>query len=221
MLKLKEILKVFLSRLFIYIMKRFCLTNFFFKQDFKLIHYYFFMFFKAFLVFILLSTSAFAKFAVVDIKKIEDKALVAKSLKEQLTKASEELESDVNSAREKMEQKVTELQKIVSTLSPDAVEKKKAELQKEFISVESSLQQRDSELQEARMKALEEINDKIKQIAEKIAKEKKLEMVFASNVLIYHSPENDITNDVISILDKEMTSIKFLPQSSKSKSKKK
>jgi outer membrane protein len=156
---------------------------------------------------LLFTSSAFAKFAVVDIKKIEDEAIVAKSLKEQLSKAGESLEVDINTAREKIEKKVADLQKIAPTLSPDATEKRKAELQKEFISIESELQTKENQIQEARMKALEEINDKIKSISEKIAKEKSFEMVFASNVLIYYSQESDITKDVISALNKEMKSV--------------
>jgi Skp family chaperone for outer membrane proteins len=179
----------------------------------------FFMVFRFLFIFSLFFGSVFAKFAVVNIKKIEDESTVAKFLKEELQKASKSLDEDISIAREKMEKKVAELQKIAPTLSPDAVEKRKSDLQKEFVGIESELQEKESAMQEARMLALEEMNAKIKQIAEKIAKEKSFEAVFPDNVMIYYSLENDITKDIIQILNKEMKTVNFNVKKSTNKKK--
>ena len=169
------------------------------------------MFLRLILVLAFFTSSVYAKFAVIDMKRIEEESLVAKDLKEKMMKASKELENTVQTSKEKIEKKVADLQKIASTLSPENVEKKRNELQKEFMSIEASIQQKDAELQEKRIAALEEINSKIKEVSAKIAKQKSIEIIFTNTLVVYYDEktEVDITKDVISMLNKELKKSSF------------
>lgn len=177
--------------------------------------------FRFILAFLLIAYNfAFAKFAIVDIKQIEDEAVVTKNLKNQIAKAGEVLEKEVTDARAEMEKKVADLQKAASTLSSEAVEKRKGDLQKEFMAIEGSLQEHDAAIQEARTKALETINQKVKDIAKKIAEKRDYEAVFASTFIIYYPSALDITKDVINELNSEMKTVAFEVKAKKSSKKK-
>lgn len=176
--------------------------------------------FPLFLLGFLMFNSVFAKIAVVDIKQIEEDAIVTKNLKSQIMKAAEELEKEVTTARADMEKKVSDLQKAASTLSAEAVEKRRNELQKEFLAVEGKLQEHDASIQEARMKALETINQKVKDIAKKLAEKREYEAVFASTFMIYYPSAIDITKDVINELNSEMKTVPFEVKQKKSTKKK-
>ena len=171
------------------------------------------MLFRLITLLIFFINSAYAKIAVIDMRKIEDESLVAKDLKEKIIKASKELENTVQVAKNKIDMKVADLQKIAPTISPESVEKKRNEIQKEFLSIESSIQQRDAELQEKRISALEEINDKIKLVSAKIAKQKNIDLVLVNTLIVYYndSGDIDITKDVITELNKEIKKSSFNP----------
>lgn len=158
----------------------------------------------------LLGVNAVAgNFAVVDMKQIEDGAHVMKHLKEKILHAGSQLEKSVSSETERMEKKVADLQRISSTLSAEAAEKKRSELQKEFVSVQGSLQEREKEIGEAKMKSLELVNDKVSQIATDIAKKNGYNSVLTAAFLVYYDSSLDITKDVLSVLNKEMKTVTF------------
>jgi outer membrane protein len=169
------------------------------------------MFSRLILLFAIFTSSAFANYAVIDMQKIENQSLVAKDLKTKIEKASILLKEDVDKAKKKIEEEVAKLQKIAPTLTEDSLNTKRNNLQKDFINIESKLQERDEVLQEKRMKALEEINVQIKEISEKIAKQKNINLVLTSAVVIYYEEggKNDITEDVLKELNNKIKKSSF------------
>lgn len=153
--------------------------------------------------------SAFANFAVVDMKQIEDKSVVTQKLKEDVTKLSAKLEKDAEEVKKYIEDKVKKLEASASTLSREKIEKERNDLEKEIVELQTIFREREVMIEDAKINALEEINNKIKDIAKDIGEKKSFTIVLPSNLTVYFTPSADITNEVLNELNSKMKSVKF------------
>lgn len=160
-------------------------------------------------LFLFAFSSVFANFGVVDMKQIEEKSIVTKKLKDDVGKISATLEKDAEEVKKYIEAKVKKLEASASTLSREKIEKEKSDLEKEVMELQTIFREREIALEDAKMKALDEINEQIKSIAKDIADKKNFSAVLPSNLMIYYNSSAEITTDVLNELNSKMKSVKF------------
>ena len=153
--------------------------------------------------------SALADFGVVDMKQIEEKSAVTKKLKEDVTKINAKMEKDAEEIKKYVEGRVKKLETAASTLSREKIEKERGDLEKEVMELQTIFREREIAVEEAKIKALDEINEQIKAISKSLAEKKNFTVVLPSNLTVYYNASSDITAEVLTELNNKVKSVKF------------
>jgi outer membrane protein len=151
--------------------------------------------------------SADFKLAYVDVQKAIEKSTAGKKAKDDMKKEAEKKNKDLEKKKSDVDKMREDIEKKRSVLSEEAFGKRAAELQDEMQKFNQLAQKAQVELQKKESELLQPIVDKMKKVIEKIAKEKGISMVIQSNqnaqIVLYATPESDITDDVVKSFDKE------------------
>jgi outer membrane protein len=126
-------------------------------------------------------------------------------------KAKTELEGDFNKKKKELEKKEADLKKMgedlekkKSVLSEDALNKKQAEFQEEMLKYRDVVGKSQVEIQKKERELTAPILEKMKRTIAKLAKEKGYTMVIEnSQMVLYATPDADLTDEVISAFEKE------------------
>lgn len=161
-----------------------------------------------------MSTSSFAGgFGVIDMNKISEKAKVMKSLNGQKDKLLKNIQTTVDTKRKDFEKREAELKTKSSMLSEDAKKdfmNEVATFQRDVMEYDKTTASKVSEIEKAYMEALAKIQkDYLDVVVKKIGKEKDLDLVFNSQAAVVINKDLDITDAVISELDKQISEIEL------------
>ena len=126
-------------------------------------------------------------------------------------KAKTELEGDFNKKKKELEKKEADLKKMgedlekkKSVLSEDALNKKQAEFQEEMMKYRDVVGKSQLEIQKKERELTSPILEKMKKSIAKLAKDKGFTMVIEnSQMVLYATPESDLTDEVIKAFEKE------------------
>ena len=144
-------------------------------------------------------TTVPARVAVIDVQKVLTTSTAGKAAYDRLKK----LQDDRVTKMQKMDEEVKTLGSELQTKKLSLSEEKQAEMAKTITDKQTALQRyaqdADKEVGEARDKALQELDNKIKPIIDQIGKEMGLAAIFNKfeSGLIYASDAIDITESVI------------------------
>lgn len=120
------------------------------------------------------------------------------AMKSQMTKSLEDLEKQITEISAKFND-----QEYLESLNPKAEE----ELKAKFHTLNDELARNQNQfyqlLNQANMRIIQMIQEQIHQASEKIAKEKKLNMVVNKEAVFFYTPTLDITPDVIAEMDRQ------------------
>lgn len=124
------------------------------------------------------------------------------AMKGQMTKSLEELEKQITEISAKFND-----QEYLESLNPKAEE----ELKTKFRALNEELARNQNQyyqlLNQANMRIIQTIQEQINQASEKIAKEKKLNMVVNKEAVFFYTPTLDVTPDVIAQMDKQFEAV--------------
>nr|BFD67428.1 OmpH family outer membrane protein [Bdellovibrio sp. HAGR004] len=145
-----------------------------------------------------------AKIGFVDMQKAIQSTSAGK-------KAKTELESDFNKKKKELEKKEADLKKMgedlekkKSVLSEEALGKKQAEFQEEMLKYRDVVGKSQLEIQKKERELTAPILEKMKKVITKLAKDKGYTLVIEnSQMVLYATPEADLTEDVIKAFEKE------------------
>ncbi|WP_374079443.1 OmpH family outer membrane protein [Bdellovibrio bacteriovorus] len=126
-------------------------------------------------------------------------------------KAKGELETEFNKKKKELEKKEADLKKMgedlekkKSVLSEEALGKKQAEFQEEMLKYRDVVGKSQIEIQKKERELTAPILDKMKKVIAKLAKDKGYTMVIEnSQMVLYATPDADLTQEVISAFEKE------------------
>lgn len=126
-------------------------------------------------------------------------------------KAKTELETEFNKKKKELEKKEADLKKMgedlekkKSVLSEDALNKKQAEFQEEMMKYRDVVGKSQLEIQKKERELTSPILEKMKKSIAKLAKDKGFTMVIEnSQMVLYATPESDLTDEVIKAFEKE------------------
>ena len=165
--------------------------------------------FLPFLLFLLILeiSHAESKIAVIDTSKIAEKSTA-------YVEASKVLEGEMKNYEESAIQigksfsaKVENLEKKKNVMSSKEYNHKKEELTKEEEALQKKFYNQRVKLDKQFNNVNQVFEDHIKKIVNKLAKEKSTTIIFNKALTLYSNDSIDITDDVITILNKELKSI--------------
>lgn len=146
--------------------------------------------------------------AVMDSPMILRESKAGKSVAKQIKTFVEKFQGVVKREEEVLRARQQELRKQSAILEPDVVEQRRLELQKSFNDAQRMVQDRRLSIDKTRQQALEVIKGQILEIIEELQKERGFNLVLDRSSYSWALPELDITNDIISRLDKRLPSVK-------------
>lgn len=144
---------------------------------------------------------------VLDVEKIVKESTAMKDIQNKVGKKQEEYQKEISKEESKLEAEKKAVEGKKSTLSKANSEKQAEAFEKKVESLRSNVERKQNILKKSSLDAMSKINDKIKEIVTKIAKDKGLSVVTPSSQVVYFDAKNDITEEVLKMLNKEITKV--------------
>ncbi len=165
------------------------------------------------------SAEAPVKIGVVDIQKIMAKSLSAKSLQDQLESKKNDFQNEIKKQEEDLQKEDKKLGEQRNVLAKEAFEKKVTEFKQKVAEVQRKVQTRRSEIEHAGNKALAQIQENAVSIIADIAKQKGLSIVVPSSQILYSDSSLNISDEVLSQLDKKLPKVSLVIEKVEGKKK--
>jgi Skp family chaperone for outer membrane proteins len=150
------------------------------------------------------------KIAILNVDKLMRDSLASKSIRDQLEGKRAAFQGDI-AKREKAlrvaDQKMAEQRAV---LSPDAFAERQKEFQKQVADTQRYVQNLKRQMDKGFADAMRKVEKVVAEVAEAVAKEKGMNIVLTRNMVVYAVPTLDITNPVLSRLDKKLPSVKVV-----------
>ncbi|MBT7942042.1 MAG: OmpH family outer membrane protein [Alphaproteobacteria bacterium] len=147
-------------------------------------------------------------FAVLDVQRILRNAKAVKNIREQITAYGTSFEKEIEKERGELRKANQELSRQRTILAPEAFAAKRREFEKRVVEVQRLVQQRQRDLETSRNKAMAVVNKSYVEIIEKLADDQRLAMIIRKTQTAYAAPTLDVTNDVLSRLNKKLPTVK-------------
>ncbi|MDR1826115.1 MAG: OmpH family outer membrane protein [Rickettsiales bacterium] len=149
------------------------------------------------------------KIAVIRMDIIQQKAGVLDNVRKQREQYENELKDSLEKTQKVLEKEKTEIEKSQDVLSREALQKRVVEYQQKVANFQRTVTEKAQAIEVSFQKALVEIQEKhLDGIVGAIIDKKKLTMVFDGRIVRVGpsaAPALDITNDVVSALNKRIT----------------
>ncbi|MCH2546343.1 MAG: OmpH family outer membrane protein [Alphaproteobacteria bacterium] len=161
---------------------------------------------------VLTPVAAFAQEIVtINIQSILRDSAAAKSAKTLIDNKRNQYQGELKTIEDKLRKEDKSLSEKRSILSPEALEQEKRKFAEQVTNAQKDVQDKRERLGEAYNEAVGEIQEAVMKIVGDMAKARGFKIVIPTNNLVYATPELDITQDVLSQLDKDLprVDIKF------------
>ncbi len=146
--------------------------------------------------------------AVVNVQRIMRDATVAASARDQLKAKQTEFKEQISRQETELQKEDQELAKQRTILAQDAFQERVKTFQKKAAETQKDVQAKRQSLSKAYNQALADIQKKVTDIIQDISKDKKLALVIPTSQVLYFEGSLDITDQVLTRLNKEMPSLK-------------
>ena len=147
-------------------------------------------------------------FAVLDVQKILRNAKAVKNIRDQITAYGTNFEKEIEKERNELRKANQDLSRQRTILAPEAFAEKRREFEKRVVEVQRLVQQRQRELEKSRGTAMLLVNKSYIEIIANLAEERNLAMIIRKNQTAYAAPTLDVTNLVLTRLDKKLPTVK-------------
>ncbi len=148
------------------------------------------------------------KIAVVDFKLIQKDASVHKSIREQLSKKSNADNCEIQKERDALRISNQELAQKKTLLSPEAFQEERRKFEQKLIAVQKKVREKNQYIQKSQSKALQVSHSKLRDIILKMAQDNSYTWILRKEQTVIVADKMDITQSVISALNKQLPSIK-------------
>ncbi|MGB0341943.1 MAG: OmpH family outer membrane protein [Parvibaculales bacterium] len=154
---------------------------------------------------------------VFDVDRAIALSKAGKSVAEQLKKQMEDVRAGADKQRETLQGDINKLQEQRSLLAADALKGKVEELQQKELKMRQELQIEVQSVQAGGQRAGQQILKLAEEELASIAKDRKADIVMRRDAVFFASPSIDVTNELISRLDKKLKTVKVTPVKAESK----
>ena len=158
------------------------------------------------------ANAADLRIAVIRMDAIQTQAAVLKDLSAQRAKYEDKLRDELESRQKDLEEEKTEIEESQDVLSRDALQRRIVDYQNRVTELQRDLTERAQSIEVSFQKALNEVQEKhLDPIIEGVIAKKDLSMVIDGRFtrLGQNAANLDITNEVISALDKKVSKVKM------------
>lgn len=145
--------------------------------------------------------------AVVNIQEIMHSSTAAKSVKEQLDAKRKSFQTEMSRKEAELQKEDQALGQQRSLLSPEAFDKKLKEFKAKANGAQKEVQTKGGELDSAVSASLNQIQKAIGEIVDDLAKQRGYTLVETTSQLLYADPKLDITQDVLTRLNKKLPKV--------------
>ncbi len=145
--------------------------------------------------------------AVLDVGVILRDASAVKDIQEQINKYGMKFEAEIEKQREEIRNANQELARQRTILSPDAFAEKRRQFEQRVVEVQQLVQQRQRELDTSRNDAMAKVNDVYAKIVSQMAVDRKLAMILRKDQTAFTSKALDLTEDILSLLNKQLPKV--------------
>lgn len=160
--------------------------------------------------FSLLSSAANAgNIGIIDVDKIMNESLVMRDIQSKIEKKEDEYQKQVQKKRGELESEQKRIEGKKNILSKEAFEKEAESFEKKLDELKTFIDKKQNSLKKSSMEAMSKVNEKVRDIIDEIAKEKKLEVVIAAGQTLYYENNLDITEEVLQKLNKKITKVEM------------
>lgn len=147
--------------------------------------------------------------AVLDVQKILRDSSAVKNIREQVTEYGSTFEIEVEKKRNEIRSANQELTRQRTILSPDAFAEKRRLFEEKVVGVQRLVQQRQRELDASRNKAMAEVNKAYTEIVAQLAAERNLAVILRKIQTVFTIVNMDVTENVLSRLNKKLPTVKI------------
>ena len=162
------------------------------------------------LFFTLFSSTAYSesKIAVLDVVKLLKESKAAISYKDQLNAVAKKYTDDDQKKQKEIQKQEEELLRQKATLTPEAFSDRKNTFEKKVIEFNKNSQSKRKALAKAEKEAVNQIEDEVEKIVQKIIDTENITAVFRKSALILGNTSIDITKKVVDELNKNLSNVK-------------
>jgi outer membrane protein len=150
------------------------------------------------------------RLAVVDFAIIRRQAAAVQSINNQLETRVVAYQNDIEKEEEELKTAQKELDTKRQHLSADAYTAELRQWEKNVSEAQRRFLRRRQDLEKARADAWQQVNQRVDKIIKDIAGERGLDVIVRRDQTVFVTPRLEITNDVLSRLDKELPSVELL-----------
>ncbi|MCH7864093.1 MAG: OmpH family outer membrane protein [Proteobacteria bacterium] len=147
--------------------------------------------------------------AVLDVQKILSDSSAVKNIREQVAEYSSTFENEVEKKRNEIRTANQELTRQRTILSPDAFAEKRRLFEEKVVGVQRLVQQRQRELDASRNKAMADVNKAYTEIVAQLAAERNLAVILRKVQTVFTIGNLDVTQEVLSRLNKQLPTVKI------------
>ena len=151
----------------------------------------------------------FSRIGIVDLQKIFREAAAAKSVLPQMDKVRREFQKEVRQQERALRAKARKLADDRVLLSPEEFANKRRALDEEGRTAQRAVQEKKRRLDRAFNDTKDVILRQIALIADTVAGERKIDLVFEKGVVFLSAKALDLTSEIITRLDKKLPHVKL------------
>lgn len=153
--------------------------------------------------------------AIVDVQRIMQESLAAKSAQKQLEAQRSKFQSEIAKEENGLRQAEQDLAKQRATLpAPDYADREQ-QLRQRFATVETHVQSRRKLLDQSYTDAMNTVRTALLEVVGKVAREHGANLAVVKQQALWTDQPLDITDEVLSRLDREMPKVETVPPSDK------
>ena len=142
---------------------------------------------------------------VVDVQKVLSASLMGKAARSNMDAEVKKAETRLAAQKQEVERLKTDLSKQQAVLSKEALDQKSGSLKKKQRDLELGLADEQDKLKRKNGQEIEKVLVEIRRVLAQIAKDKEYPVIIEKDprLVVYVSPELDLTDKVVAVLDEE------------------
>ena len=145
--------------------------------------------------------------AVIDVQAIYRDSLAMKAVRDQIEVQRKNFQAEIASEENKLRQAGNDLEKQRAVLSTEAYAQKQREMQRRVSEVQTRVQNRRRQLDQAFQGAFNKVQDTLVELVNDIAKEGGYSLVLLKAAVIYNQPTMDVTAKALDRLNKKLPTL--------------
>lgn len=151
--------------------------------------------------------------AIVDVQRILQESLAARSVQQQLEDQRSKFQTEIAAEEAELRKAEQKLAKLRDAPQTEAYAEQEQQLRQRFLTVERHVQARRKALDQAFTDSMSSVRKGIVDIVGSVAKERGVNLAIVKQQVIWNDQNIDITDEVLSRLNKELPSlqVKILP----------